>query len=83
MNIAKYCKEKGMTKGEFINFKNNIKTTAEAIRNTLHYNGGVYYETNTLFHWNTNKDMKHFIIQELKQLGIEFFDNNEYYRVTD
>jgi len=35
MNLCKYCKDKNFTKEEYINFKNNIRATAEAIRSTL------------------------------------------------
>jgi len=83
MLLAKYCKDKGMTKEEFLNFKKNIESTAEAIRSTLIYKGGMYFPTTELFNWNSDENMKHFIIQALKELGLEFITNDEYYRVTD
>lgn len=82
MNICKYCKEKGMTKEEYFNFTNNIKEVAKVIRSQLKYNGGMYYPTdNILKNWS-NSDMKYFIINELKNLDIEFIKDDEYYRVV-
>ena len=81
MNIAKYCKDKGMDIKEYKQFQNNIKETAKAIRSQLQYNGGMYYNVSDLFNWNYNEDMKCFIIQELKTLDIEFFNDCELYRV--
>jgi hypothetical protein len=83
MNMARYCKDKGMTLKQYETFKENIKATATAIRSTVKYNGGMYYPVNELIAWNSDIDIKGFIIHELKQLGIEFFDNNTMYRVTD
>lgn len=83
MDICKYCKEKEMTLQEYKNFKNNIASTAKVIRNQLVYNGGMYFDTKDLFNCDVNEDMKHFLIQELKSLDIEFFQDNELYRVTE
>jgi len=83
MSIAKYCKENGLNKEEYKQFTNNIKETATAMKSTLKYNGGMYYKVSELFKWNANEDIKHFLIQELKDLGIEFFQDNELYRVTE
>lgn len=82
MNIAKYCKDKNMNKEEYKNFKNNIIETATAIRTTLKYNGGLYYPTVELFNWNSDNDIKCMLINELKKLDIEFFDNDKMYRVV-
>lgn len=83
MNICKYCKEKGMTKEEYFTFKDNIINTAKAIREGLKYCGGMYYPVKDLFNWNSDSDMQYFIIQELKDMDIEFIKDNEYYRVVD
>lgn len=82
MNICKYCKNKGMTKEEYFNFINNIKATVETIRSQLKYNGGMYYPTSDILKNWINSDMKYFIINELKNLDIEFIKDNEYYRVV-
>jgi len=81
--MAKYCKDNNMTKEEYKNFNNNIESTARAIRNQLTYNGGIYYNVSELFNWNVNEDIKYFIIQELKELDIEFFNDNTLYRVCE
>lgn len=85
MNIGKYCKQKGMTKEEYIIFKNNIKIVAETIKNNLMKRDrfGLYYPTKDLFNWNSNKDMKDLIINELKKMNVEFINNNEEYRIID
>ena len=74
MDICKYCKDKGMTLEEYKNFKNNIKELAKAIRSQLQYNNGMYFDTKELFTYDYNEDMKCFIIQELKNLDIEFYE---------
>ena len=83
MTIVKYCKQKGLSKEEYKNFKNNIEETAKAIRSTLHYNGGMYYNVSDLFNWNADADIKSLIINELKKMNIEFFDKDTLYRVVD
>lgn len=81
MNMCKYCKDAGMTLEEYKQFEKNINEKAKAIRSQLTYNGGMYYNVDDLFESNINEDMKYFIIQELKELDIEFFKNNSLYRV--
>lgn len=83
MNMGKYCKSKGMSKEEYKNFVSNIKATACAIRATLGYKGGMYYPVTDLFKYNANEDIKHFVIQALKKIDIEFIADNTMYRVTN
>ena len=83
MNIAKYCKEKNFSKEEYKNFKANIEETAKTIRNSLKYNGGMYYSVDDLFDKNIDNDIKCMLINELKKMNIEFFDNNTLYRVVE
>lgn len=83
MTMCVYCKNNNFTKEEYKNFKSNMQATAKAIRSILTYRGGMYYNTSDLFNWNAKDDIKVFIIQELKKLGIEFIENNTLYRVTD
>ena len=83
MTIAKYCKEKNFSKEEYKNFKNNIEETAKTIRSSLKYNGGMYYNTDDLFNENIDNDIKCMIINVLKKMNIEFFDNDTLYRVVD
>ena len=83
MNIGKYCKEKNFSKEEYKNFKNNIEEIAKTIRSNLKYNGGMYYNTDDLFNENIDNDIKCMIINVLKKMNIEFFDNDTLYRVVD
>jgi hypothetical protein len=83
MNMAKYCKNKGMNLQQYEVFKSNITATAQAIRQQLKYNNGMYYNTNEIINFNSDPYIKSFIIQELKTMDIEFYDNNTLYRVTD
>ena len=83
VNICKYCKNKGFNKEEYNLFKDNIKSVAEAIRSQLTYKGGMYYPTNKIIDYRTNEDIRSFIIQELKLVGIEFIKDDSYYRVVD
>ena len=83
MNIAKYCKEKNFSKEEYKNFKNNIEEIAKTISSNLKYNGGMYYNTDDLFNENIDNDIKYMIINVLKKMNIEFFDNDALYRVVD
>ena len=89
MNICKFCKEKGLKKEEYKIFKNNVKAIAEAIRENLKDTQGLFFETKNILPEateETNKDWEYlrgFIIQELKKLGVEFRENNKYYRVIE
>ena len=83
LTIAGYCTQKGLSNEEYNSFNNNIINTAKAIRSTLHYNGGMYYSVSDLFNWNADADIKCLIINELKKMNIEFFDNDTLYRVID
>ena len=83
MTIAKYCKEKNFSKEEYKKFKNNIEEIAKTIRSNLKYNGGMYYNTDDLFNENIDNDIKYMIINVLKKMNIEFFDNDTLYRVVD
>ena len=83
MTIIKYCKEKNFTKEEYKNFKVNIEEIAKTIRSSLKYNGGMYYNTDDLFDKNVDNDIKCILINELKKMNIEFFDDDTLYRVVD
>jgi len=80
LNIVKYCKDKGMNKEEYINFKNNIASTAKAILSKQKYTHGMYYPISDIISFLSDADMKLFIIAELKKLGFEFIENNTLYR---
>ena len=83
MTIAKYCKEKNFSKEEYKKFKNNIEEIAKIIRSNLKYNRGMYYNVDDLFNENIDNDIKCMIINELKKMNIEFFNDDTLYRVVD
>ena len=80
MDMGLYCKQKGFSKEEYKTFKENIKSIAAAIVMQLKDTKGLYYPTSNIIHYQTDKNIKHFIIEELKELQVEFKDNNKYYR---
>lgn len=83
MTICEYCKNKGMSKEDYKNFKANIIVTAKAISQSLQYKGGMYYSINELFTTGSDEDIKCLIINELKKLNVEFKDNDTMYRVIE
>ena len=84
MNMAAYCKQKGMNLERYENFEQNIKNAAQAIITLVKQNyktdTGVYYPINDILTFGGDINTKSFIIQALKQLGMEFFDNNTLWR---
>ena len=80
MNMAKYCKKKGMTLQQYELFKQNIENTASAIKSTITDTKGMYYPINNLFTYSPNSELQPFIIQELKKIGFEFIENNALWR---
>lgn len=83
MTICKYCHDAKMSMNEYENYEKEIKRIAGNIRKTLAYNNGIYFETNSIpILKQCEPTLKNFIIQELKKLDIEFYNNNEEYRVT-
>lgn len=82
MTLCKYCKLKGMSLKEYEQLKENIKNIAIALIEQIpatHKNNGMYYPINELIAYNTT-DIKPYLIQELKQLGIEFIEDYTLYR---
>jgi len=84
MNMANYCKSQGMNLSQYETFKQNIINTASAIiqyiKSMYKTDTGIYYPINEILSSSSNTDMKQFIIQELKNQGVEFFDNNSLWR---
>lgn len=81
MTLCQYCFKNNMTKEEYKKLQNYITATALKIKEELKYCNGLYFETEEILR-NVNEEYKNFIIQELKKLGLEFYDDNKYYRVT-
>jgi hypothetical protein len=84
MNMALYCKSQGMNLSQYETFKQNIINTASAIiqciKETYKTDTGIYYPINEILSFQSNDNMKQFIIQELKNQGVEFYDNNSLWR---
>ena len=84
MNMALYCKSQGMDLQQYKTFQENINNTASAIiqyiKSMYKTNMGVYYPINEILSHNSNETIKQFIIQELKNQGVEFYDNNLLWR---
>ena len=81
MTLARYAKNKGMTLEQFINLKENIEATAQAIltgiKKDYPVDSGMYYPTSEII---TDGELKPYIINELKRLSVEFYDNCELFR---
>ena len=73
-----------MNLSQYETFEENIKNTATAIiqnvKTMYKTDTGIYYPINEILAFNTDTDMKLFIIQELKKQGMEFYDNNKLWR---
>ena len=84
MNLMKYAKNKGMTLQEYETLKNNIKNMAEAIKQNhcsmYKTDTGIYYDIRILFNTSNLNDIQKFILQELKQIGFEFIEDNTLFR---
>ena len=84
MNLAKYAKSKNMTLEEYETLKSNIEKTAIAIKQNYcrmyKTDTGMYYDIKILFNTSILNDIQKFILQELKQIGFEFIENNTLFR---
>ena len=84
MNLAKYAKSKNMTLQEYETLDQNIKNTAEALKNyycsMYKKDTGMYYDIKILFNTSILNDINLFTIQALKQIGFEFIENNTLFR---
>ena len=85
MNMATFCKKSGMNYEQFQTFESNIKKAAEAtilcIKQNYKTDNGVYHDINEIFPYNgTETETYHYILQEMKKLGVEFIENNKYWR---
>jgi len=88
MNIACYCKEKGMDLEQYEIFMDNVNKTAQAIfenSKAIHkHDTGVYYPLGDIMTVTGSiTDLQYFIMDAMKKIGCEFIheDNIIYYRV--
>ena len=83
MNIGRYCKELGMDLQGFKAYEKAIKTEAQEIFNKAQkirpQDTGMYFPTSELL--NVTEQRDHFILNELKALGMEFIENSTLYRI--
>lgn len=82
--IKYFVQDKNIKNESLINKEiDNIINISKHIRSKLQYKNGVYYSVNELFEGLELKDSyyKYFIMDALKELDIEYFDNNSLYRV--
>ena len=83
MTLSSYCHKKGMTLEQYETLKQNIDNITTALIQQIpdsKKNHGMYYPINELLPYNTNTELKPFYIASLKSKGIEFYDNNQYWR---
>lgn len=84
MTLCEYARNKNYTYDEYENLEVNIKAIAGATLENIkrmHKTGtGVYYPITEIINHMTDADIKNFIIIELKNLGVEFYENNSLYR---
>lgn len=85
MDMARYCYDKKMTYEQYQTFKDNIQKAAEAaisyIKSMYKTDTGVYHRISEIFPASEKTDTYDFIIYEMKQQGVEFYDNNKYWRL--
>jgi hypothetical protein len=86
MTIANYCKSQNMTLAQYEQYTSNIKIIASTIYSlakTLHKTDtGIYHPINEILTYTgIHTQQEQFIINELKQLGMEFYNNNTEWRI--
>ena len=88
MNMATYCKSKGMNLEQYEQFTANITSTAQAIyenSKSIHkHDTGVYYPLNDIFNTIGGiTEVGYYIMDTMKKLGFEFIteSNTILYRV--
>lgn len=88
MEIASYCKKKGMNLKQYKTFLDNVNKTAQAIFTAsaaIHkHDTGVYYPLHDIMTVTGSiTDLQYFIMDAMKRIGFEFIyeDNIIYYRV--
>ncbi|MFR0814185.1 MAG: hypothetical protein ACLSIL_06840 [Enterococcus casseliflavus] len=90
MRISKYCKDQNMTLAEYKMYREAVEKHAEQAykqASALHDIGaGMYYSSTEIIKELTipkyGKVPEGFIINALKELGVEFMDDYQLYRVS-
>ena len=93
MRLNKYAINNEMNRKQYRQLEKKIQDTAKEIIKYVHQtyperiDNGMYYVVADIIHENTcneyglPEDVKCFVIQELKSLGMEFIENNELWRI--
>ena len=82
MTLAAFCESKNMTLQQYEITRANIKATASAM---IQYIKSMYICDNGVYHPTKELNIKQgellpFILYEMKQNGVEFIENGEYFR---
>jgi hypothetical protein len=80
MNMAKYCKGLGMDINGYEDYKKEIERVALEIKEKVSYTHGMYYPIDDILGDVDDEYKKLYIIQALKKIGFEFYDNNTLWR---
>lgn len=81
MRLSKYCKQQDMNREEYEQYKKMIEEKSNEIFNRLkkfnHVGSGIYHPTSQII---DDIPERPFIIDRLKDFGVEFIKDSEYYR---
>lgn len=84
MLLIDYVLDNGMNEEDYDNLKANIKSialaTVENIKVMHPKQTGMYYPISEIINHMADKNIKYFIIQELKKLHVEFIEDYTLYR---
>ena len=85
MVLSQYAKNKGMQYAEYKQLEANIKSTASGIiayiKSMYIIDDGIYHESKEIPALYNNYDWKPYLLQELKNMGMEFIENNTMWRI--
>jgi len=85
MQLSKFAKDKGMTLEEYLTLEGNIMSmataTIELIKATYITDNGVYHEITEVEMLYKDYELKPFVLQELKEQGLEFIENGTLWRL--
>lgn len=81
MRLSKYCKQQDMNYEEYKKYKKMIEEKSteifDRLRKFSHVGSGIYHPTSQII---DDIPEKPFIINRLKDYGVEFIKDSEYYR---
>lgn len=84
MRMSKWCKDSGMTRKEYNEYKASVEKQALEIFNKasqLHaIDSGIYYDIKEILPSEESQE-RTFVINELRELGMEFINDCTMYRI--